>query len=206
MRDSLIIVGCFVLGVIVAVAGLIPESFNPSDYTTYMLYLLLFCIGLGLGMDKDFFASMKTGQLRHLLLPVATIIGTFFGCALAFVVLSIVSPGSISLLDTVAAGSGFGYYSLSSIMIQDVRGPELATIALAANLLREILTLLCAPLISKVFGPHAVVAAGGATSMDTTMGVAVKAGGSSIAPVALYHGFVLTVAVPFIVTLILGLY
>ena len=206
MRDSLIIVACFALGVVAALAGLLPEGFNPADYTNYLLYLLLFCIGLGLGMDKDFFSSMKSHQLRYLLLPFATVIGTMLGCFLAFFLISVFSPDSITLLDTMAIGSGFGYYSLSSIMLQDARGAEVATIALAANLLREILTLLCAPLINKIFGPYAVVASGGATSMDTTMAVAVRAGGAKVAPVALYHGFVLTVAVPFIISLLIGLY
>ena len=206
MKDSLIIVGCFVLGVILSLTGVIPASVDLSACTDWMLYLLLFCIGLGLGMDGQFFNSVKGREARYLLLPFATILGTFLGCVAAFLLLCIIAPGTISFLDTVAVGSGYGYYSLSSVMLQDARGPEIATIALAANLLRELLTLLCAPLISKLFGPYAVVSAGGATSMDTTMGVAVRAGGSKIAPVALYHGFLLTVAVPFIITLIIGLY
>ena len=39
-------------------------------------------------------------------------------------------------------GSGFGYYSLSSIFITEYKGAELGTIALLSNISREIITLL----------------------------------------------------------------
>lgn len=39
-----------------------------------------------------------------------------------------------------AIGSGFGYYSLSSIFITEYKGAELGTIALLANISREIIT------------------------------------------------------------------
>ncbi|MBQ0024848.1 MAG: lysine exporter LysO family protein [Bacteroidales bacterium] len=205
MKDSLIIILCFLVGIILAIAGLLPDWLEPSRYTTWMLYLLLFCIGVGLGMDKEAFSSFKGRRPRYLLLPVATILGTFAGCLLAFLVLHLLLSETVSLKDTLAIGSGFGYYSLSSVMLSESRGAEIATIALAANLIREILTLLCAPLIARFFGPYAVVSCGGAASMDTTMAVAVRAGGSKIAPVALYHGFLLTVLVPFLITLIVGI-
>lgn len=54
-----------------------------------------------------------------------------------------------SLSDFLAVGSGFGYYSLSSIFITEYRGAELGTIALLANIVRELIVLLCAPLLVK---------------------------------------------------------
>lgn len=206
MKSSLIIVGCFVAGVLANAFGLLPEWLVTDKLSSWMLYLLLFCIGLELGMDENFFKSFKLSELRYLFLPLITIIGTFVGCAAAFAVLGVMGRNQIGFMDTIAVGSGYGYYSLSSIMLDKARGAQIATIALASNLMREILTLLLSPLIARLFGPYAVVSCGGATSMDTTMGVAVRAGGSRLAPAALYHGFVLTVAVPFIITLILSLY
>ena len=52
--------------------------------------------------------------------------------------------------DVLAVGSGFGYYSLSSVLIQDMKaasaGTEaatvLATTALLSNILREVAALL----------------------------------------------------------------
>jgi len=53
----------------------------------------------------------------------------------------------LAVTDTLAVGSGFGYYSLSSIFIADFRGAELGTVALLCNVMREIFTLLAAPLL-----------------------------------------------------------
>jgi uncharacterized membrane protein YbjE (DUF340 family) len=205
MRDSLIIVGCFVAGVLVALTGRLPESLPMSEITKWGLYLLLVCVGFGLGMEEGFFASLKTLPLRSLLLPVVTIVGSLLGGLLAWILLSLFHASAPELPDTLAVTSGFGYYSLSSVLLDEARGPMIATIALAANLLRELFTLLTAPLLRRLFGPYAVISSGGATSMDTTLPVAVRYGGSRYAPVSVYHGFVLTVAVPFIVSFFISL-
>ena len=205
MRDSLIIVGCFVAGVLIALTGWLPESLPMSEITKWGLYLLLVCVGFGLGMEEGFFASLKTLPLRSLLLPVVTIVGSLLGGLLAWSLLSLFHASAPELPDTLAVTSGFGYYSLSSVLLDEARGPMSATIALAANLLRELFTLLTAPLLRKWFGPYAVISSGGATSMDTTLPVAVRYGGSRYAPVSVYHGFVLTVAVPFIVSFFISL-
>lgn len=200
LRDSLIIVGCFVAGVLVALAGWLPEDLPMGEITKWGLYVLLVCVGFGLGMDEGFFASLKTLPLRSLLLPLVTIVGSLAGGLLAWWVVSLMHTTAPGLADTLAVTSGFGYYSLSSVLLDEARGPMIATIALASNLLRELLTLLTAPLLRRWFGPYAVIASGGATSMDTTLPVAVRYGGSRYAPVSIYHGFFLTVAVPFIVS------
>ena len=200
LRDSLIIVGCFVAGVLVALAGWLPEDLPMGQITTWGLYVLLVCVGFGLGMDEGFFASLKTLPLRSLLLPLVTIVGSLAGGLLAWWVVSLMHTTAPGLADTLAVTSGFGYYSLSSVLLDEARGPMIATIALASNLLRELLTLLTAPLLRRWFGPYAVIASGGATSMDTTLPVAVRYGGSRYAPASIYLGFFLTVAVPFIVS------
>ncbi|MBQ6299182.1 MAG: lysine exporter LysO family protein [Bacteroidales bacterium] len=200
LRDSLIIVGCFVAGVLVALAGWLPEGLPMGQITTWGLYVLLVCVGFGLGMDEGFFASLKTLPLRSLLLPLVTIVGSLAGGLLAWWIVSLMHTTAPGLADTLAVTSGFGYYSLSSVLLDEARGAMIATIALASNLLRELMTLLTAPLLRRWFGPYAVISSGGATSMDTTLPVAVRYGGSRYAPVSIYHGFFLTVAVPFIVS------
>jgi len=46
---------------------------------------------------------------------------------------------------------------------------------------------------------------GGATTMDTTLPIMTKFGGSEVALIAFVHGFVLTALVPFVVPFILQL-
>ena len=101
-------------------------------------------------------------------------------------------------------GAGFGYYSLSSIFITEYKGAELGTVALLANIIRELLTLLLAPLLARWFGPLAPISAGGATTMDTTLPVITQASGQRFVVVSIYHGFLVDFSVPFLVTLFCG--
>ena len=140
----------------------------------------------------------RAGRIRQrdprlALLPLATAVGTRGGAACAAALV----PWSVG--DTLAVGAGFGYYSLSSIFIADLRGPELATIALLCNILRELFTLLAAPFVARWFGPLAAVSIGGATSFDTTLPVITRAAGAPYAVVSIFHGCVLDFSVPFLV-------
>ena len=143
MKGSLIIVGFFVLGIIVGLCDVIPASFMASDVSYYALCCLMFCVGISIGCDTSILKSFRKVNPRLMMLPVMTILGTLAGCAVASLLL-----GHRQLSDCLAIGSGFGYYSLSSIFITQYRGAELGTIALLANICREILTLLCAPLLA----------------------------------------------------------
>lgn len=67
-------------------------------------------------------------------------------------------------------GIGFGYYSLSSIFITEYKGTELGTIALLSNIVREMITLLLSPLLVKVAGPLAPIAARGVLECRTSSG------------------------------------
>ena len=101
----------------------------------------------------------------------------------------------------MAVGSGFGYYSLSSIFITEYKGAELGTIALLSNISREIITLLSAPLLVRWFGNLAPIAAGGATTMDTTLPIITQYSGQQFVIVSIFHGFVTDFSVPFLVSL-----
>lgn len=171
------------------------------DIRFIALALLIFCVGIGIGRNISSLKKNLNGAgKRLLLLPAATIAGTLAGCA----AISLFMP-SRRLTDVLAIGSGFGYYSLSSIFITDFRGAELGTIALLSNIMREIFTLLFAPLLFRVFGPLAPISSGGATSMDTTLPVIAAVSGKDFAMLSVYHGFIVDFSVPFLVTLFCSL-
>lgn len=195
MKGSLIIVGFFVLGIIVGLCDVIPDSFVNSDVSYYALCCLMFCVGISIGCDTSVLKSFKEVNPRLMMLPIMTILGTLAGCAAVSVLL-----GHRQLTDSLAVGSGFGYYSLSSIFITQYRGAELGTIALLANISREILTLLCAPLLAKYFGRLAPISVGGATTMDTTLPIITRYSGESFIIVSIFHGFCVDFSVPFLVT------
>ena len=137
---------------------------------------------------------LRQQQLRIALIPVGTIVGTLIGSA----VISLFIAG-MRVTDAMAIGSGLGYYSLSSIFITEAKGAEMGTIALTANIAREIIALLLAPLLVRYFGKLALVAAGGATTADTTLPIITKFSGKEYVVIAIFHGIVCDFSVPFLV-------
>ena len=158
MKGSLIIIGFFVLGTLCGVSHLIPiDIVMDSRISFYALCALMFSVGLSVGNDPQTLKNFRSLNPRLVFLPIMTILGTLAGSAAVSLILT-----HRSLTDCLAVGSGFGYYSLSSIFITEYKGAELGTIALLANISREILTLLAAPLLVRWFGNLAPISAGGA--------------------------------------------
>lgn len=195
MKGSLIIVGFFILGIAAGLSGMVPESIIDGDLTFYALCALLLCVGMGIGSDRNIVTKFKSLDVRMALLPLGTALGTFAGSLAVSLILSGRSP-----LDCLAVGSGFGYYSLSSIFITEYKGAELGTIALLANIIREMVTLLLSPVLAKAFGPLAPISSGGVTSMDTTLPIIMASSGEQYSAVSIFHGFILDFSIPFLVT------
>ncbi len=196
MKGSLIVVGFFVLGVCLGRLDLAPALLMDSRVTFAALCCLLFCVGMSIGSNDNIVSEFRSLNPRLALLPVATILGSFAGSLVAWLFLQY-----RDVTDCMAVGSGFAYYSISSIFITQYRGAELGTVALLANIYREILTLLIAPLLAKVFGPLAPISSGGATTMDTTLPIISQTCGQQYVVVSLFHGFVVDFSVPFLVTM-----
>lgn len=196
MKGSLIVVGFFVLGVCLGRLDLAPALLMDSRVTFAALCCLLFCVGMSIGSNDNIVSEFQSLNPRLALLPVATILGSFAGSLVAWLFLQY-----RGVTDCMAVGSGFAYYSISSIFITQYRGAELGTVALLANIYREILTLLIAPLLAKVFGPLAPISSGGATTMDTTLPIISQTCGQQYVVVSLFHGFVVDFSVPFLVTM-----
>jgi uncharacterized membrane protein YbjE (DUF340 family) len=198
MKNSIIIVIFFAAGIIAGRFSLIPEFFIENDLSTYALYLLIFLVGITVGSDVKSWKILKQEKFLILLVPLTTIIGTLLGVGIA----SIFLP-EINLQQSLAVGAGFGYYSLSSIIITQIASPTLGVIALLANITREIITLLFTPIFAKHFGKLAPITSGGATSMDTTLPIITRFCGKQYAIISIFHGTILTILVPVIVTFIL---
>ena len=196
MKGSLIVVGFVVLGVCLGRLDLAPVLLMDSRVTFAALCCLLFCVGMSIGSNDNIVSEFRSLNPRLALLPVATILGSFAGSLVAWLFLQY-----RGVTDCMAVGSGFAYYSISSIFITQYRGAGLGTVAHLANIYREILTLLIAPLLAKVFGPLAPISSGGATTMDTTLPIISQTCGQQYVVVSLFHGFVVDFSVPFLVTM-----
>ena len=109
MKGSLIIVGFFILGIVVGHADLAPALLRDSDVSFVALCGLLFCVGLGIGMNPDTKRDLRSINPRYALLPLVTILGSWLGAVVAWLMLY------RGFADTMAINSGFAYYSLSSM-------------------------------------------------------------------------------------------
>ena len=194
MKGSLIVVGFFVIGLLGGIEKIVPSWLLDGDVSFVALCGLLLFVGLGIGLNPEMKKEVRSLSPRMALLPVVTIIGSWLGALLIWTVLH------RTLSDCMAINSGFAYYSLSSIFITEYRGAELGAIALLANIIREMLTLLGAPLMARWFGPLAPISAGGATTMDTTLPILSQTVGQRYIALSIYHGFVVDFTVPFLVS------
>ncbi len=199
MRDSIIIVSFFILGLMVSFYQFIPQVFIDNDISVYVLYVLMFIVGVGIGGDKQALDALRNINFKIILVPLTVVIGSLGAAAIfAFFV------SDLSIKEAMAVGAGFGYYSLSSIIIGEMHSSTLGTMALVANVIREVITLLFAPVLAWAFGKLAPVVSGGATAMDSTLPIIIKVSGNEYGLIAIFSGVVLTVLVPFLVTFILS--
>ena len=199
MKQSLIFLAVFALGVLLAIPGLMPSYFIENDISKWILYLLLFFVGIQIGSGKNILKVVRSVGFKIMLVPIATTVGTFVGAiAVSFLL------NDRSVTDCLSVGAGFAYYSLSSILITEYRGAELGTIALLSNIIREFFVLLLAPWMVKYFGKLAPICVGGATTMDTTLPIISKYSGSDFVIVALFHGIIIDFTVPLWVSFFLS--
>lgn len=204
MKGSLIVLAVFAAGIILGISLPDIQSRIPDELSEWLLYALVVQIGVSLGHGSNFSKIIKAVSVRSMILPVATVVGT-----LIFTVLAGLCLGGHSLPDYLALGSGMGYYSLSSVLIIDIKsdfiGAEAATqlgmLALLVNIIREMTALVGGPWFARMFGRYAPTAAAGVTSMDVALPMIVRCGGQEMFPIALMHGVVLEISVPLLVTL-----
>jgi uncharacterized membrane protein YbjE (DUF340 family) len=194
------LVAWFILGAAAGYSGWVPEFVTDQDHTTlYILYGLIFLVGICVGGDTRAIRNILRLKARGVAVPLVVGAGSLLGAgALAL------GLDAVSFREGCAVGSGFGYYSLASVLVSQMGGTELGTIALLANILREVLTIALTPLLARNMGELAPIAAGGATSMDTTLAVIHRNVGATYAVIALINGLVLSLAVPVLIPLLLG--
>ena len=169
----------------------------------FLLIALVAQVGFGLGNNGDFIKQLRMAGLRTLLLPFFTILGTL-------AVTSVVSlfVRDLSCCDVLAAGSGFGYYSLSSMLILDFKEASagvdaaalLASISLLANVFRELIALSCCGMFARLGSVSATISLAGINSMDVCLPLIFPGeGGKPMMSAAIIHGIIFEVSVPILI-------
>lgn len=202
MKWILTVVAVFCAGILIGMSDIVTSEWFSSDISTIILYILVVQVGLGIGMSGNLTKIVKNLNLSTLLVPVSTVVGTIaLAAALSF------AFSDLSVSDCMALGSGFGYYSLSSVLISEIKEPlvgaqkaaELGMLALLANIFRELIAIGFAPYFKKTFGKFATVSAAGVTSMDVLLPTIVKHSGKEMVPAALVNGIALEILTPLLV-------
>lgn len=190
--ESLKLCGVVVLGFLLGLTGLtfLKHATEASEYT---LIFLLFLIGI---------------QLRNNGMTLRQIVLNRRGMMVAVVVLGsslIAGVVNAQLLDLplragLAMASGFGWYSLSGILITESWGPVIGSAAFFNDLGRELIAIMLIPALVRRSRSTALGICG-ATSMDFTLPVLQRSGGLELVPAAIVHGFILSLLVPLLMAL-----
>lgn len=177
------------------VIGLIPLPIwqTTTLLSELILILLLFLIGIQLRSSHITLRQILFNKIG-LLTTFIVIISALLGGALAAYLLNL--PIRMGL----AMSSGFGWYSLSGILMTDAHGPIIGSASFLNDILRELMAIMLIPSLMKRLRLTALGLCG-ATSMDFTLPMLQKEGGMAIVPPAIVQGFLLTLVMPVLMTL-----
>lgn len=172
---------------------------NLDKVASFALNLLILSVGIDLGTNKEVFYSIRETGFRILLVPASILSGSLFGGAIATFIFKM--PINLGL----AISSGFGWYSLSGVMLANISGPEAGTIAFLTNVSRELIAVLTIPLLAKKLNHLTAISPAGATSMDTTLPLISEATDSRTVVISFINGAILSSLVPILVPLLYNL-
>ena len=194
---SIAILVVLVLGI--GAGYILPEDISGmiDSASSYMLLILLFSVGIDMGLNKEVFTRIRELGFKILLIPAGVIIGSLCGGLLtSFVV-------NLPVKDSMAISAGLGWYSLSGIMITEAGNPVAGTIAFLSNVFREMLTFIVVPFIAGHMNYYCAIAPAGATAMDTTLGIISRNTNATVAVLSFVSGVICTLVVPVLVPIFL---
>ncbi len=186
---------------IVAIGWSLGKLFPPlislmEGAINYLLMLLLLLIGIQLRSS-----GIKLHQVllnkRGVVLAILSVIATLIGAIIAGMIIG------IPILQSLALGSGFGWYSLSGSVLTHAYGAFWGTVALLNDLGREIFALIFIPTLMKRY-PSVAISTGGATAIDFTLPTILRSGGVMAVPFAVSYSFIINVLSPILMIVFSG--
>lgn len=193
--------------IISVVLGMLSGYFFIPDYfitnisgnlLTVGLCVLLFFVGLDLGKEGTVVDNMKKVGFRILIFPIASIIGCLAFAAVASFAMS------LTVRESMAIASGFGWYTLAPVILSEYSA-EISAISFLHNVLREMVGIIIIPFVAKHIGYIEACSVPGAAAMDVCLPIVEKATNSETAVYSFIMGVFLSIAVPILVPLFIGL-
>lgn len=165
------------------------------DHSDWILYLLMFSVGISVGWQRGVLTRLRQYHIKILLVPIGTVIGSFVGGLICGAILKYPLNVSVSITE------GLGWYSLSGVTISDLAGSSIGSIAFLSNLMREIASFITIPFIAKHFNSYSCIAMAAATSEDTTLPMIVRYTNEETAIFSVINGMICSTLVPIIISL-----
>lgn len=179
---------CVALGVGIGKLIAAPPHAWIENGITLLLALLLFLIGIQLQSAGVRLRQMLLNR-RAMMMGLGLTLSSWLGGLAAALMLGWYGTQAL------AFASGFGWYSLSGIVLGQAYGPVMGSVALFNDLGREIFALLFIPVLMQRF-PSAAITVGGATSLDFTLPIIRQSGGIEVVPTTISFGFLANIIPP----------
>lgn len=155
------------------------------------LIILLFLVGIQLRTNK-----MSLKQIIFNKIGILTTLIVILSCALGGIFFAYCF--SLPWNQGLVMASGYGFYSLSGILVKTEYGALYGNITLLNDILREVLSMIFIPMIMRRF-KYAALGVAGATSMDFTLPMLTKSGSFVVVAPAIVQGFLLSLIMPILV-------
>ena len=188
-------------GVVYGLSGLeVPLLTLLTDHSDLVLYLLMFLVGISIGMHEGIWAKIKQYHIKAFLIPIGIILGSLIGGAVCTPLLG------FSVEQGTMVASGLGWYSLAGVTIGNLAGAQLGSIAFLSNLMREIISFFLIPPISRRLNYYTCIAPAAATSEDTTLSMMIRFTDEETVVLSVFNGVVCSAAVPPLISLCAALF
>ncbi len=169
-----------------------------SQNTDYILYLLMFSVGISVGMQHGIMTKIREFHFRIFIIPLGIVIGSILGGYICSVLLQLPTRYG------TAIASGMGWYSLAGATISNLVNADLGSIAFMSNLMREIFTFILIPFLAIKLNSYTCIASAGATSEDTTLPMILKYTSEEVVVLSVLNGIICSFFVPILISIFLA--
>lgn len=195
----MIVVLAVLIGVAIGIFIFPAEWIGHTDLIMDIgLCMLLLLVGIDIGKQKGILEEIRKLGKSLIIIPGLIGAGSITGGIISGILLG------MPLNEGAAVGAGFGWYSLSAVILADYSN-ALSAMAFLTNVIRELLAILLIPVLAKWLNYESAIAPSGATAMDTTLPIITRYTDARISVLAFVTGVILSSLVPVLVPLMIRL-
>lgn len=161
-----------------------------SAYLEWILYLLMFSVGISVGKQKGILSKLIQFHVKILNVPLGIIVGSLIGGVVCGLILK------YPIHEAISISGGLGWYSLAGVTIGNLAGASVGSVAFLSNLMREIASFILIPFVAKHLNAYTCIAIAGATSEDTTLPMIMRYTNAEAAVFSVVNGVICSTFVP----------